>query len=88
VRLVSGHACLVLRACRSATFLDHNQQRKGVNLTKKGLNFKMSFIYLQPFQFFKQTIHHPLHQTPGLFFFVFLPHIDEDGGQDFLNFPA
>jgi hypothetical protein len=32
-----GHACLVLRACRSATFLDHN--------AKKGCEFKI-FVYI------------------------------------------
>jgi len=39
-----GHACLVLRACRSAVFLDHDA-KKGCEFNQKRCEFKKFPIY-------------------------------------------
>jgi hypothetical protein len=44
-------------------------------------------IYLQPFQFSNKPSIILFTKHP-VFFLSFFPHIDEDGGQDFLYFPA
>jgi len=52
-----GHACLVLRACRSATFLDHN--------AKKGCEFKIFlyiYIYIYIFHLLETYVNiYPMH---------------------------
>jgi hypothetical protein len=40
-----GHACLVLRACRCAAFLDHNA-KKGCEFNEKRCDFKIFLLQI------------------------------------------
>jgi hypothetical protein len=67
-----GRACLVLRACRSAAFLDHDA-KKGCEFNQKRCEFSFIYTAFLHFKFVFTSISFPILHLPYLPFHYCLP---------------